>query len=217
MNSRDLSPTAADPELLGLPIPRRPWRRATLVSLSLTAAAALFLFFRLLPDARYAAMGGQPVELSALEALVPGSQLETPFVHAQGALSPEAVGYRRPLDADRFRLARLVENPRVWVELREPAGSLGEHFLPPNSFIGRLVPMSDAGLRHGWVSAALKKSGQAAPDDGDLLLIDGESPSSNRWVFALLAMLLGFAGFSAFGVKRLLTKIQPTPSDSTTK
>ncbi|MEN9580542.1 MAG: hypothetical protein RJA70_3551 [Pseudomonadota bacterium] len=208
MTSLARPPIPGDPELLELPVPRRPWRRATLLSLTLTATTSVTLCIQLLPEATYAAGDGQPVELADLAKWVPDPTLENRFVHASGSLAPEAVGYRRPLDSDRFRLAPLVGNPRIWVELREPAGSLGEHFVAPESFIGRLVPFSAPGLRHGWVRGALATSGQETPEPADWLLLDGESPSSNRWVFGLMGLLAAFAGFSVFGIGRLLTKIR---------
>lgn len=192
-----------DPELQALPPPRRPWRRATLVTLVLTMIASFSLCGALLEDARFALTGGQPTELPPLAALQPGSEHANRWVHGTAHLGP-ASGYRRPLDPDRFRIAPVEGNPRLWVELREPAGSLHEHFVPPTSFVGRLVRLDDAGLRHQGLRATLEGSRQPAPSAEAWLLIDGESPDALRWVLGVVALLLGFGGFSAWGVFVLL-------------
>jgi hypothetical protein len=197
-------PPVPDPELQALPEPRRPWRRATLVSLCLTCLASLLMCFELRPLAEYALMGGQPGNVDPLERLQPTPALANTWVHAEGALEPAIAGYRRPLDPDRFRLARALDNPRVWVELREPRGSLGEHFVPPVSFVGRLVPLSETGLSHRGLLGALSESGQPAPPPDAWLLIDGESPSSSRWALGVCALMLAFAAFSGWGIVKLL-------------
>lgn len=199
-----------DPELAALPGPRRPWRRATLVSLALTVLASSALCVALTSQLLYALEGGQPTEVGSLTELKPTAELENTWVHGVAQLDKRAVGYRRPLEPDRFRLSRVEGNPALWVELREPSDSLGEHFVPPTSFVGRLVPLSSPGLRHAGVADALRSSGQSVPDSGDWLLIDGESPASARWVFGVWALLLAFLGFSLFGTVRLLRPIPAT-------
>jgi hypothetical protein len=114
------------------------------------------------------------------------------------------VGYRRPLDGDRFRLAQVEGNPKVWVELREPAGARTEYFVPPTSFVGRLVPLSEAGLRHVDLRGALSRSGQRVPDEAAWLLVDGETPAGARWVLGLVVLLSSFAAFSLWGLLTLL-------------
>jgi hypothetical protein len=76
-----------------------------------------------------------------------------------------------------------------------------DRFIPPTSFVGRLVPLADAGL--GYESLA-KLAGGPKPDAW--LLLDGQSPAGTRWVFGVLLVLLGFVGFSAFGLYRLLRR-----------
>jgi len=194
-----------DPELEALPEPRRPWRRATLLTLAVTLVSSVALCVALLNDAQFALVGGQPTELDSLEHFQPADRYANTWVRGAGALDAHASGYRRPLDPDRFRIAPVAGNQKVWVELREPAGSRHEHFVPPSSFVGRLVPLSDPGLRHGGLAGALEQSGQPAPGPDAWLLIDGETPSGARWVFGVIALLLAFGAFSAWGMYTLLS------------
>lgn len=199
-----VDPKAPDPELSALPKPRRPWRMATLASLTLVALSASFLVLSLRSQIQYALLGGQPTELGELREYEPSSEVANTWVHGAGALSTEAVGYTRPLDSDRFRLAPIEGNPKLWVELREPEESRAEFFVPPASFVGRLIPLSAPGLRHSALRSALLASGQSAPAEDAWLLIDGETPEGSRWVLGLVGMLAGFVLFSAFGLWTLL-------------
>ncbi len=198
------SATSPDPELQALPEPRRPWRRATLLALALTLLSSALLAVALLPEVSYALVSGQPTEISHLSEFEPEARHANTWVRGRGVLGTPPSGYRRPLDPDRFRLAPVEGNPALWIELRQPEGSLGEHFVPPSSFVGRLLPLSDAGLRYSGLSAALSASGQEPPPAGAWLLVDGETPDSNRWAFGVLALLLGFCAFSGWGMVRLL-------------
>jgi hypothetical protein len=200
-------PGLADPELSALPVPRRPWRRATLVCLGLSGLAALGLMVALRVHVAYALMGGQPVEVGALAQFQPEPGQANSWVHGYGALGTPALSYRRPLDPDRFRLAPLADNRRIWVETREPGDTDSAFFVPPESFVGRLTRVSDPGLRHLDLLAALEASGQPAPPRDAWLLIDGESPTSDRGMLGLAAMLMAFAGFSIFGLYRLAAPV----------
>jgi hypothetical protein len=193
-----------DPELEALPAPRRPWRRATLFAMALTFLGALTLCAQLRDQIGYALTGGQPVSIADLAHFSPQPEHQNHWVHARGTLVGAVSGYRRPLDPDRFRIAQVEGNRQIWVELREPSGSLGEHFVAPVSFVGRLVSLSDAGLRHQGLIEALESSGQPAPSRDAWLLIDGESPSSTRWVLGVTSLLLAFAAFSAWGIYTLM-------------
>jgi hypothetical protein len=197
-------PSETDPELSALPKPRRPWRLPTLASLVLVAVASLLLTFALRSHVAYALAGGPPLELGELDRFRPTSDQANALVHGSGVLSTSAVGYRRPLDGDRFRLAQVEGNPELWVELREPAGARTEYFVPPTSFVGRLVPLSAAGLRHSDLRSALAQSGQSVPSATAWLLVDGETPSGSRWVLGLVALLTSFAVFSVWGFLTLL-------------
>lgn len=207
-SSPAIDPT--DPELEALPAPRRPWRRATLLAMTLTALAALTLCFQLRDQLVYSLTDGQPTTIANLAQFAPKPSDQNRWVHAHGTLAAAVSGYRRPLDPDRFRIAPVEGNPKLWVELREPSGSLGEHFVPPISFIGRLVSLKDPDLRHRGLIDALKSSDQPTPDADAWLLIDGESPQSVRWVVGVTLLLLFFAGFSVWGIYRLVAPHKPS-------
>lgn len=196
---------APDPELSALPKPRRPWRVPTLVSLAAVTLYSLVMTFALRSHVAYALAQGEPTELGDLGRYRPTSEIANSLVHGSGVLSDEAVGYRRPLDGDRFRLAQVVGNPDLWVELREPAGARTEYFVAPTSFVGRLVPLSASGLRHSDLRSALSRSGQRVPGGDAWLLVDGETPAGSRWVLGVLVLLASFAAFSVWGLLTLLS------------
>lgn len=198
-----VSVQGTDPELESLPEPRRPWRRTTLFALGLVGTAALTLMLSLGREVTYALMDGQPLKLGELSAYVPEGRHANRWVQGRGELGSELGGYRRPLDPDRFRIAPVVGNPKVWVELREPADSREEYFIPPSSFVGRLVPLKEAGLAYGELRQALQSSGQPTPDEDAWVLCDGSSPQSYRWLFGVITVLIGIAGFCTFGLYHL--------------
>jgi hypothetical protein len=172
--------------------------------MAVTTVAAVALTLRLLPLVTYALRGGSPVELGPLT----GVQLEQKnagsWVHATGALAGRGIEYRRPLDSDRFRLTQVEGNPRLWVELRIANGIEPEHYVAPNSFVGRLAPLASAGIRHGALPEAIASSfGKPAGPDA-WLLVDGESPATTRWAAALSLLLVAFAVFNVWGLVHLL-------------
>lgn len=195
--------SSPDPELESLPEPRRPWRRATLFSLGLAGVCALALMVTLRSEVSYALMGGQPIKLGQLTAFSPQAKHANRWVQGRGVLSSTAAGYRRPLDPDRFRLAPVAGNEKVWVELREPLNGPAVPFLAPSSFVGRLVPLSDSGLSYSGLISALEDSGQPTPAPDAWLLADGASPRSYRWLLGVLAVLLAIAAFCTIGLYRL--------------
>ncbi len=199
-----MSTPETDPELEALPKPRRPWRIATLCALTVLIGASLWLASAALPLAHYALSSGQPTELGAVKRAELRAELENRWVHATGQLSSHAVGYQRPLDKDRFRLAPLEGRSDLWVEIREPAATRGEYFIPPESFVGRLVRFDAPGLRHRGVLDALRRSGQPLPPRDAWLLVDGDSPSATRWALGVMGLMLGFALFAIWGILTLL-------------
>jgi hypothetical protein len=200
-----LAPDAAiDPELEALPEPRRPWRRTTLLTMALTAVAALWVAWDLGPLARYAAASGPPLELGALTHVQLAPGVANTWVHAVGALAAQGVEYRRPLDPDRFRLVQAEQTPRVWVELRIPKDIEPERYVAPNSFVGRLVPLDHAGLRHAAIGQAVGAALGHPPGNDAWVLVDGETPASTRWAAALVLLFISFAAFNLWGIARLL-------------
>lgn len=196
-----------DPELEALPEPRRPFRRATLVTLAATAVSALGMAWALRGEAAFSTWTGPPRELGTLTHVQLSPSAENAWVHLTGPLDDHAAEYRRPLDADRFRLVHAEGTPLLWVELRVPADFEPEHYVAPNSFVGRLVPLERAGLRHAAVAdAAVTALGAPLPADA-WLLIDGEAPATTRWAFGLIALFIAFATFSVWGIVRLERRV----------
>ena len=197
-------PGASDADLAGLPPPRRPWRRTTLVTLAVCAALSIGLAVAVVPDVLYVVRGGTPVELGDLGRARLDPDLSGEWVHGEGQLSAtRAIRYRRPLERDSYRLAQLDGNPHVWVEVRVPANEEGERFVPPASFVGRLIRASDLGLRQRGLLDAVGEAGLERPGDDAWLLLDGESPAALRWALGLFGLLVAFAAFNVVGLVRL--------------
>lgn len=195
-------------DLAELPPPRRPWRRATLVTLALGTLGSLALALAVLPDVVYSLRGGSPRDLGDLVGLRLDPALADSWVHGEGQLSAtRAIRYARPLEHDTYRLASVEGNPKLWVQIRVPANEEGPRFVPPDSFVGRLLPMSELGIRQRGLPAAVGKTGVEAPAKDAWLLVDGESPTALRWALGLLALLLAFATFNIVGLVRLTRAI----------
>lgn len=202
-----------DPELTELPAPRRPFRKLTLVSLSLTALGAAWLTFSLSGDLGYAVSGGPLTDVGGLEQFKPEARWTNRWVRGEGELSTiGGIRYTRPLESDSYRLSPLASNPKLWVQVRVPAGYENEHFVVPTVFAGRLVPFSALGLRYGTLDEAPTNAGWQSghlPKDA-WLLIDGETPKSNRWLFGLSALFIAFCAFSLWALVSLLRPL-PLP------
>lgn len=197
-----------DPELEALPVPRRPWRRATLATMVAVAALSISAAWALLPTARFSLQKGPPRELGSLTNVQLGAELENAWAHGEAELAERSVQYRRPLDPDRFRLAEVEGNRSFWVELRVPAGIEPEHYVPPNSFVGRIVPFAKAGLRHAALTDAIGGAFGRRPAADAWLLIDGEAPATTRWVWGLIGLFIALATFNVWGVVRLLKPVR---------
>lgn len=200
---------APDPELEALPEPRRPGKRLTLATLSATVLASLAMTHALASEVSYGLRGGTPVDLGSLAHVTPSADLDNAWVHGEALLGTTgAVRYGRPLESDTYRLAPVAGNSKIWVQIRVPAGMEGPHFVPPTSFVGRLIPAADAGLRHGGLRESVDEAGSTHIPDGAWLLIDGEAPATTRWTLGVVALLLGFAGFGVYGLYRLLRPVK---------
>jgi hypothetical protein len=192
-----------DPELEALPEPRRPFRRLTFATLSLTAVLSVWLAVRMTSSVAYALSTGPAVELGELRSTELDASHHNRWVHARGTLETSPLEYRRPLDDDTFRLARVEGAPHVWVEVRIPSELDARHYLPPASFVGRLVRARNPGLRLQAVSSALAEVEPNVTESNDWLLIDGEAPSDVRWVLGLVVLLFGFALFNVWAAAHL--------------
>ena len=144
----------------------------------------------------------RPSELGALTDVQLGKGLENTWVHAVGTVAARGVEYQRPLDSDTYRLAPSADNPRIWIEVRIPNDIEPEHYVAPNSFVGRLVPMSAAGVRHSAIPDAIEAALGKSPSSDAWLLIDGETPATTRWAIGLVGLFLGFAAFNLWGSLR---------------
>ena len=177
--------------------------------MAVTTLAALAMALTLRADARYALESGPPAEVDDLTHFQPAPALANRWVHGQALLGTQgAIRYGRPLDGDTFRLAPVAGNNHIWVEVRVPEGMEGPRFVPPTSFVGRLLPFSSAGLRHQDLPDAVAAAGGAHVPAGSWLLIDGESPSSTRWSLGLIALFIGFAAFNLWGLYKLIRPVR---------
>jgi hypothetical protein len=206
----DASPDQpTDPEFDRLPQPRRPGKRPTLVVLCVTALSALLLAGALRQEALYSLHSEDAVDVGELAAFKPNPGLANTWIRGAGLLtSTGAIRYSRPLEQDSFRLSPLADNPELWVEIRVPAGLEGPHFVPPNSFVGRLVPLHRAGLRHHRLDAVVSRVTGVEIGQHTWLLVDGEAPAETRWALGLVALFLGFAAFNLWGLYRLLRPVR---------
>jgi len=175
--------------------------------LLVTCAASLAMLVGLFGELRYALRGGAPLDLGELARFEASRARKNLFVRARGEVARVgAIGYARPLERDGFRLVPVAGNRSLWIELRIPAGFDDAHYVPPNVLEGRLLPISETGLRHAVIREAAQLSGWGPghiPKDA-WVLIDGETPKSTRWAVGLSALFLGFAGFCLWGLVSLL-------------
>ncbi len=198
----------ADAELEALPPPRRPWRKLTLAVMAVTLVGSLGLLVALAGELAFSFKGGGPRAVGELAAYAPQATDANTWVQGEGELDRDgAIAYRRPLESDSYRLARVNGAERLWVQVRVPWDDDDpEHkrFVAPTSFVGRLVPLGHGGLRLSQLGSAVAEAGRPALPGDAWLLIDGEAPSTTRWTLGLGALLLAFAGFNLLGLVRLL-------------
>ncbi len=203
---------AADPELDALPPPRRPWRRLTLLLMTVTAVASSAMVWKLWGEAVYPLKAAKPVDIQRLDDIALGPELSNEWVRAEAALdTAKAVSYSRPLEKDEYRLLPVEGRADLWIELRipEPYTTTSAHFIPPATFVGRLVPMADAGLRYAGLQDDVDAvSGLTGPRNGAWVLIDGETPGALRWATGLALVFVGFAAFNLWGLTRLLVPMK---------
>ncbi len=197
-----------DRDLEALPPPRRPWRKLTLSVMASTLLGSLALAFSLRGELGFSLTGGTPRAVGELAALVPGAKDENTWIQGEAELEPQgAIAYRRPLESDSYRLSRVRGTNKLWVQVRVPEDDSDpdhKRFVPPTSFVGRLLPAREGGLRLSQLSGAIAEAGRPALPADAWLLIDGEAPATTRWTLGVAGLLLGFAAFNLFGLQRLL-------------
>jgi hypothetical protein len=199
---------APDADLEALPPPRRPWRKLTLVVMSATLLGSLALLFALRGELSFSLAAKAPRSVGELSAFKPEPRDENSWVQGEGELEVKgAIAYRRPLESDSYRLSRVGGTNKLWVQVRVPRDDDDpdhKRFVPPTSFVGRLVPAAHGGVRLSQLGDAIAEAGRPALPADAWLLIDGEAPATTRWTLGLAGLLLGFAAFNLFGLQRLL-------------
>jgi hypothetical protein len=202
------TPGLPDADLEALPPPRRPWRKLTLAVLSATLLGSLGLLAALAGELSFSFRGGSPRGVGELSGFEPSAGDANTWVQGDGELRvQDAIAYRRPLESDSYRLSRVSGTQKLWVQVRVPHDDDDpdhKRFVPPTSFVGRLVPLEDGGLRLSQLESAVAQAGRPALPADAWLLIDGEAPATTRWTLGLAVLLLGFAAFNLFGLVRLL-------------
>ncbi|MFC1641554.1 hypothetical protein ACFL5O_02520 [Myxococcota bacterium] len=173
----------------------------TIVTLSATAICSLLLGYALSGEAFFVLQGDRPVDVGKLSAFQPRPELANALVRAAGVLQYEGgIRYARPLESDTYRLGPVTDNARLWVEVRVPAGLEDSHFVAPTSFVGRLVPFAESGLRHSGLRSEVRAATGNKMASDAWLLVDGETPSGLRWAIGLVGLCLGFLVFSLYGI-----------------
>ena len=199
---------APDRDLEALPAPRRPWRKLTLSVMTATLLAALALGWSLRGELGFSLAGGAPRAVGELSAFAPRDADENAWIQGEGELEiKDAIAYRRPLDGDSYRLSRVRGTDKLWVQVRVPYDDDDpdhKRFVPPTSFVGRLVPARHGGVRLSQLSSAIAEAGRPPLPADAWLLIDSEAPATTRWTLGVAGLLLGFAAFNLFGLQRLL-------------
>jgi hypothetical protein len=176
--------------------------------MSLTLIGSLAMLLALRSELSFSLGGGEPRGIGELSRFAPQPTDANAWVQGQGELEASgAVAYRRPLESDSYRLSRVTGAQKLWVQVRVPRDDVDpEHrrYVPPTSFVGRLVPLSQGGVRLSQLDAAVADSGRAALPSDAWLVLDGEAPATTRWTLGVGMLLVGFAVFNAVGLLRLL-------------
>ncbi len=198
-----------DPELLALPDPPRQQRTLTLVLLAATALASLAMVYSLRRDVAYAFASSVALELGELGQVSFGPLEGNKLVRGRAMLGAAgAIRYERPFESPSYRLAPVAGHPNIWVEVQVPEGAESGRFIPPQQFVGRLVPFVKAGPKHRGLARAINgATGQVVPE-GAWLLADGERPSDARWAVALVVLFALFAGWNLVTMVKLVRKVK---------
>jgi hypothetical protein len=204
-----LETSEPDPELLALPAPPKRERALTIALMVLTSIAAGLLAWSLRSEASYALASGAPRDMGELSKLGLDPSMANTYVRGGALLGTQgAIRYGRAAEGDTFRLAPVIGNDKLWVEIRVPEGFEGPRFIPPTQFAGRLVPFSRAGLRHASLRGAVVDKTQVQIPGDAWILVDSSSPRASRWALAFVGLFAGFAAWNLFGAARLIARVR---------
>jgi hypothetical protein len=199
---------SVDPELLQLPRPPRIERLVSLALMVTTAVLAAVMVVGLAGDVRYALASTKPEDVGDLIRWAPDRGMSNRFVRATGRLgSSGAIRYDRPLERDSFRLAPVDGNDKVWVEMRV-TGSEPSRFVPPTTFVGRVMPLEGAAFRYRGLGRSVHEvTGTVVPEHA-WVLVDGATPTASRWTVALAALFVLFAGYNLVTIARIVRPVR---------
>jgi len=174
-----------------------------------TGFFALMMTVALAGDVRYALASAAPYDVGELRHFVPDPNLSNRFVQGTGLLSAaRAIRYERPMERDSFRLAPLTGNDKIWVEMRVPDGTESARFVPPSTFVGRLVPLGSAAFRYRGLRRSIQElTGTDVPADA-WVLVDGATPTSSRWTVALALLFAAFAAYNLVTIARIVRPVR---------
>jgi hypothetical protein len=199
-----------DPELLALPRPPRLARRVSLALMILTSLLAAAMAVGLAGDVRYAVASAEPTDVGELDRWTPDASMTNRFVRASGRLGGAgAIRYDRPMESDSFRLAPIVGNELVWVEMRVPAGAEESGFAAPTTFVGRLLPLKSASFRYRGLDRSVREVSGATVRPDAWVLIDGATPMTSRWTVALALLFAVFAAYNLVTIARIVRPARP--------
>jgi hypothetical protein len=199
---------SVDPELLQLPRPPRIERLVSLTLMVATAVLAAVMVVGLAGDVRYALASAEPEDVGDLGRWAPEAGMSNRFVRATGRLgSAGAIRYDRPLERDAFRLAPVEGNDKVWVEMRV-TGSEPNRFVPPTTFVGRVMPLEGAAFRYRGLGRSVHEATGAVVPPQAWVLVDGATPMASRWTVALAALFVLFAGYNLVTIARIVRPVR---------
>ncbi len=199
----------ADPELLSLPRPPRLERTISLMLMGVTAFLALTMTVALAGDVRFAFASAVPDDVGEMMHFTPDASMQNRFVRGTGMLSAaSAIRYDRPMERDSFRLAPIAGNDNIWVEMRIPEGISAAQFVPPATFVGRLLPMHSAAFRYRGLGRSVHEVTGAAVPENAWVLVDGATPTSSRWTVALATLFAIFAAYNLVTIVRIVRPVR---------
>jgi len=175
----------------------------------ITALFALVMIVALAGDVRYALTSADPYDVGDLTHFVPDASFSNRFVRGTGLLGAAgAIRYERPMERDSFRLAPVAGNDKVWVEMRVPASVESVPFVPPSTFVGRLVPLGKAAFRYRGLRRSVQEVTGADVAADAWVLVDGATPTSSRWTVALAMLFAVFAAYNLVTIARIVRPVR---------